>query len=60
MIDLLGDLGDPASVGLLLDLATREETSPRTRSDSRRWTLWGMSEDDSIATALLAAYSAAG
>ena len=55
MLDLLGELKDPASVGLLLDLAIREDSSSRTIRYAALNAL-GQAEDDSIAAALLAAY----
>ena len=55
MLDLLGELKDRASVGLLLDLATRDDRRPAAvRSAALERS--GRFEDESIATALLAAY----
>ncbi|MGP0066045.1 MAG: PVC-type heme-binding CxxCH protein [Isosphaeraceae bacterium] len=55
MIDLLGELGDPASAGMLLDLATRDRSSSTTLRFSALNAL-ARSDDESIARALLASY----
>ena len=55
MLDLLGDLKDRASVGLLLDLATHDELGSAAVRSAALGAL-GRFEDESIATALLAAY----
>jgi putative membrane-bound dehydrogenase-like protein len=54
MIDLLGDLRDRASLGLLLDLA-RDDSAPSSVRSAALDAL-GRFEDESIARALLAAY----
>ena len=55
MLDLLGDLKDRASLGLLLDLATRDD-SASSSVRSAAFAALGRFEDESIASALLAAY----
>jgi putative membrane-bound dehydrogenase-like protein len=54
MIDLLGDLRDRSSLGLLLDLARHDSAPPPVRSAAL--SALGHFEDESIASALLAAY----
>ena len=55
MLDLLGELREPASVGLLIDLAARDQSaSPAIRFAALN--ALSYSQDDSIAGALLAAY----
>ena len=56
MLDLLGELKDRASLGLLLDLATREDSAPSSVRSAAFGAL-GRFDDPSIASALLAAYS---
>jgi putative heme-binding domain-containing protein len=54
MIDLLGDLEDQTSLGLLLDLARNDSTPSSVRSAALG--ALGRFEDESIARALLATY----
>jgi putative membrane-bound dehydrogenase-like protein len=54
-IELLGELKDRASVGLLLDLATRDDTAS-TAVRTAALNALGRFEDESIALALLTAY----
>ena len=56
MLDLLGELKDRASLGLLLDLSTRDDSASSSVRSAALAAL-GRFEDESIATALLAAYS---
>ncbi len=56
MLDLLGDLKDRVSLDLLLDLATHDDLAPPAVRSGALGAL-GRFEDESIATALLAAYS---
>jgi putative heme-binding domain-containing protein len=56
MIDLLGDLGDRAALGSLLDLATCNAPVPDPVRSAALGAL-GRFEDESIASALLAAYA---
>ena len=56
MLDLLGDLKDRVSLDLLLDLATHDDLAPPAVRSAALGAL-GRFEDESIATALLAAYS---
>jgi putative membrane-bound dehydrogenase-like protein len=55
MLDLLGELKDRASLGVLLGLATREDSASSTVASAALGAL-GRFEDESIASALLAAY----
>ena len=56
MLNLLGDLKDRASLGLILDLATGDDSASSAVRSAALAAL-GRFEDESIATALLAAYS---
>ena len=55
MLDLLGELKDRASLGLLLDLATRDDSGSASVRSAALGAL-GRFEDESIASTLLAAY----
>jgi putative membrane-bound dehydrogenase-like protein len=56
MLDLLGELKDRADLGLLLDLSTRDDSVSSPVRSAALGAL-GRFEDESIASALLAAYS---
>src|SRR5207249_10878546 len=59
MLDLLGELQDGAAVGLLLNLATRDDSASAAVRSAALSAL-GRFEDDAIAAALLASYSKQG